>query len=158
MAVVQQPAGIHHEGVTYVSYQGPLEDPYVASYNHDTGDWKGPFKAGVSEMGKDPNRPKKIDNHGKPTMIIDDEGFIHIFYGGHGGMPIHGENKLGNHHYGRNKHSVSRSPLDITQWEDLDTITPFGTYNQAVKMDNGDIYLFYRHGAHRSDWTYQKSK
>ena len=157
VAVVQQPAGIHYEGVTYVSYQGPLEDPYVASYNHDTGDWKGPFKAGVSEMGKDPNRPKKIDNHGKPTMIIDDEGFIHIFYGGHGGMPVHGVNKLGNHHYGRNKHSVSKSPLDITQWEDLDTITPFGTYNQAVKMDNGDIYLFYRHGAHRSDWTYQKS-
>jgi hypothetical protein len=24
-------------------------------------------------------------------------------------------------------------------------------------MDNGDIYLFYRHGAHRSDWVYQKS-
>jgi len=24
-------------------------------------------------------------------------------------------------------------------------------------MDNGDIYLFYRHGAHRSNWVYQKS-
>ena len=158
VAVVQHPAGIHHEGVTYVSYQGPLEDPYVASYDHQTGEWEGPFKAGVSDMGKDPNRQKKIDNHGKPTMIIDDEGYIHVFFGGHGGMPIHGENQLGNHHYGRNKHAISKKPLDITGWIELDTIPPFGTYNQAVKMDNGDIYLLYRHGAHLSDWVYQKSQ
>ena len=157
VAVVQHPAGEHRDGITYVSYQGTLEDPYVASYNHDTGEWAGPFKAGVSEMGKDPSRTPRIDNHGKPTLIIDDDGYIHIFYGGHGGTPEHGDNPLGNHHYGRNKHAVSKRPLDITEWEELDTIPPFGTYNQAIKMDNGDIYLFYRHGAHRSDWVYQKS-
>lgn len=155
VAVVQHPAGVHHDGITYVAYQGPLEDPYVASYNHNTGEWKGPFKAGVSEMGKDPSR--KTDNHGKPTMLIDDAGYIHVFFGGHGGTPAHGDNLLGNHHYGCNKHVVSKNPLDITSWEELDTIPPFGTYNQAVKMDNGDIYLFYRHGAHRSNWVYQKS-
>ncbi len=157
VAVVQHPAGEFHKGITYVSYQGPLEDPYVAAYNHDTGKWAGPVKAGVSDMGKDPDRTPRIDNHGKPTLIIDNEGYIHVFFGGHGGMPIHGENHLGDYHYGRNKHVVSKNPLDISSWEELDTIPPFGTYNQAVKMDNGDIYLFYRHGAHRSDWVYQKS-
>lgn len=156
LAVVQHPAGVHVDGITYVSYQGPLEDPYVASYNHETGEWKGPFKAGVSDMGKDPTR-SKIDNHGKPTMLVDDLGYIHVFFGGHGGMPKHGENLLGNHHYGRNIHAVSTNPGDISSWEELDTIPVFGTYNQAVKMDNGDIYLFYRHGAHRSDWVFQKS-
>ncbi len=156
VAVIQHPAGEHHDGITYVSYQGPLEDPYVASFNHDTGEWFGPFKAGVSIMGKDPSR--KIDNHGKPTMIIDDAGYIHIFFGGHGGLrALHGDNPLGNHHYGENKHVISKRPYDITEWEELDTIPPFGTYNQVVKMDNGDIYLFYRHGAHRSDWVYHKS-
>lgn len=155
VAVVQHPAGEHVNGVTYVSYQGPLEDPYVAAYNHNSGEWTGPFKAGVSAMGKDPSR--KIDNHGKPTMIIDKAGYIHIFYGGHGGTPALGENVLGNHHYGENKHAVSKRPYDISEWEDLATIPPFGTYNQAVKMDNGDIYLFYRHGAHRSNWVYHKS-
>lgn len=156
LAVVQHPAGIHLDGITYVSYQGPLEDPYVASYNHNSGEWLGPFKAGVSAMGKDPSRTK-IDNHGKPTMLIDDLGYIHVFFGGHGGTPEHGKNPLGNIHYGENKHVVSKKPGDITSWEELDTIPPFGTYNQAVKMDNGDIYLIYRHGAHRSDWVYQKS-
>lgn len=157
VAVVQHPAGIYHEGITYVCYQGPLEDPYVASYNHTTNEWQGPFKAGVSEMGKDPARPKEIDNHGKPSMMIDDAGYIHIAFGGHGGMKEHGENKLGNYKYGRNKHAVSKKPLDISSWEELDNIPPFGTYNQFIKMDNGDIYLFYRHGAHRSNWVYQKS-
>ena len=157
VAIVQHPAGIHHQGITYVCYQGPLEDPYVASYNHKTGEWKGPFKAGVSEMGKDPNRKKRIDNHGKPSMIIDDAGYIHITFGGHGGMKKHGKNSLGNHHYGKNLHAVSKKPLDISSWETLDNIPPFGTYNQFIKMDNGDIYLFYRHGAHRSNWVYQKS-
>ncbi|TMN74094.1 hypothetical protein CWB85_01640 [Pseudoalteromonas sp. S1727] len=155
LAIVQHPAGIYRDGITYVSYQGPLEDPYVASYNHKTQEWKGPYKAGISDMGKDPSR--KIDNHGKPTMLMDDLGYIHVFFGGHGGMPHHGKNPLGNIHYGRNIHVVSKNPYDISSWEELDTIPVFGTYNQAVKMDNGDIYLFYRHGAHRSDWVYQKS-
>lgn len=64
---------------------------------------------------------------------------------------------MGNHHYGKNAHAVLKKPLDISSWETLDNISPFGTYNQFVKMDNGDIYLFYRHGAHRSDWVYQIS-
>lgn len=158
VAVIQHPAGQYHEGITYVTYQGPLEDPYIAAYNHTTEEWSGPFKAGVSAMGKDPTRKRKIDNHGKPSMIIDNEGYIHIFFGGHGGVPeIHGDNPLGNHHYGENKHVVSKRPLDISEWEELDTIPPFGTYNQVIKMDNGDIYLFYRHGAHRSDWVYHVS-
>jgi len=157
VALVQHPAGVYHKGVTYVAYQGPLEDPYVASYNHKTKEWKGPFKAGVSEMGKDPNRKKKIDNHGKPALLIDDAGYLHIAFGGHGGMRHHGENTLGNYSYGKNLHAVSKKPLDISAWETLDNVSLFGTYSQFIKMDNGDMYLFYRHGAHRSDWVYQKS-
>ena len=155
VAIVQHPAGQYHNGITYVTYQGALEDPYIAAYDHARDEWTGPFKAGVSAMGKDPTR--KIDNHGKPSMMIDDAGYIHIFFGGHGGMSHHGDNPLGNIHYGENKHVVSKRPLDITEWEELDTIPPFGTYNQVIKMDNGDIYLFYRHGAHRSDWVYHVS-
>ncbi|WP_246124735.1 BNR-4 repeat-containing protein [Algibacter pacificus] len=157
VAIVQHPSGVYHKGITYVAYQGPLEDPYVVSYNHNTKEWKGPFKAGVSELGKDPNRKKKIDNHGKPAILIDEEDYIHIAFGGHGGMPKHGKNRLGNYHGGKNQHAISKKPLDISSWETLDNIPPFGTYNQFIKMDNGDLYLFYRHGAHRSDWVYQKS-
>lgn len=157
VAIVQHPAGVYHKGTTYVAYQGPLEDPYVASYNHKTKEWKGPFKAGVSSMGKDPNRKKRIDNHGKPAILIDDADYVHIAFGGHGGTREDGDNPLGNHHYGKNLHAVTKKPLDISQWETLDNISIFGTYSQFIKMDNGDMYLFYRHGAHRSNWVYQKS-
>jgi len=152
---MQHPAGEYYKGVTYVSYQGPLEDPYVAAYRHVTGEWLGPFKAGISTLGKTPG--KKIDNHGKPAMMIDDLGYIHLIFGGHGGLPEHGVNTLGNTHGGRQIHVVTKNPQDISSWEVLDNISPFGTYSQFVKMDNGDIYYFYRHGAHRSNWVYQKS-
>ena len=153
--VLQHPAGEHYKGVTYVAYQGPLEDPYVASYDHGKDMWSGPFKAGESILGKTPGT--KIDNHGKPAMIIDDTGYIHLVFGGHGGLTSHGTNPLGDVHNGQMIHVVTKNPLDISSWEVLDNIPPFGTYNQLIKMDNGDIYLFYRHGAHRSNWVYQRS-
>ena len=155
VGTMQHPSGEYYEGVTYVGYQGPLEDPYVAAYDHESGTWTGPFKAGESIMGKDPTH--KIDNHGKPALVVDAEGYIHLVFGGHGGLPEHGENLLGNTHYGKMLHVVTKRPRDISEWEVLDNIPPFGTYNQFVKMDNDDIYLFYRHGAHKSNWVYQKS-
>ena len=158
VAIVQHPAGEYCDGKTYVSYQGPLEDPYVAVYDHATDSWDGPYQAGTSQLGKGPEFADKIDSHGKPTLLIDDAGYIHIFYGGHGGSRTNGlANTLGGAHAGDNFHAVSKRPHDISEWEDLNNISPFGTYNQALKMDNGDIYLFYRHGAHRSNWVYQKS-
>jgi hypothetical protein len=90
-------------------------------------------------------------------LIVDGDGYIHLVFGGHGGLPSYGTNDLGNTHKGRQIHVVSKRPRDVSSWEVLDNISPFGTYNQFVKMDNGDIYLFYRHGAHRSNWVYQKS-
>ena len=79
VAVVQHPAGEYFNGKTYVSYQGPLEDPFVAAYDHATDSWEGPYQAGVSQLGKGPEYADKIDSHGKPTMLIDDAGYIHIF-------------------------------------------------------------------------------
>lgn len=145
----------YYNGVTYVAYQGENLDPYVAAYDHKNDQWTGPYKAGTNLLGliKD-----KIDSHGKPTLVVDGEGFIHLVFGGHGGTPDLGKNTLGNYHAGKQIHVKSKKPLDISQWEEVDNITPFGTYSQFFKMDNGDIYLIFRHGAHRSNWVYQVSK
>lgn len=159
VSTLQHPAGEFYNGITYLAYQGPHEDPYVCSYNHTTREWKGPVHAGISALGKTPESsdPEEIDNHGRPSMIIDREGYIHLFFGGHGGNPEFGSNPLGHHGKGRQSHAVSRKPGDISSWEILENISPFGTYSQLIKMANGDIFLFYRHGSHRSDWVYQKS-
>lgn len=143
----------YHNGITYIAYQGDLEDPYVVSYDHANKSWAGPYKAGTSLLGKDGD----IDNHGKPTLVVDGEGYIHLVYGGHGGTRDLGDNTLGNYHDGKQIHVKTKNPLDISSWEEVNNITPFGTYSQFIKMDNGDIYLIYRHGAHRSNWVYQVS-
>jgi hypothetical protein len=113
--VTKAESGEHFNGVTYLAYQGSLEDAYVAAYNHKTQKWDGPYKAGVSLLGKTPG--KKNDGHGKPTLIVDNEGFIHVAFGGHGGRKSHGENTLGNPHSGKQIHVVSKKPMDISSWE-----------------------------------------
>lgn len=159
VSTLQHPNAEYYKGVTYLAYQGPHEDPYVCAYDHTTGQWSGPFKAGISELGKtpDPTDRDKVDNHGRPTLIVDELGYIHLVFGGHGGMSTFGENRLGTPGRGRQVHVRTKKPLDISSWEVVDNITPFGTYSQFVKMADGDIYLFFRHGSHRSDWVYQKS-
>lgn len=159
LSSLQHPAGEHFQGVTYVAYQGPHEDPYVCAYNHNTKSWTGPVQAGISALGDDPpaTDADEIDNHGRPALFVDRQGYIHLFFGGHGGHSGLGSNPLGFHGSGRQTHVVSRRPGDITSWQVLDNISVFGTYSQIVKMPNGDVYLFYRHGPHRSDWVYQKS-
>ncbi len=160
VATMQHPCAEYYEGVTYIAYQGPHEDPYVCAYDHAAQKWSGPVKAGVNPMGKtpDPVDPSEPDNHGRPAMIVDGKGYIHLVFGGHGGCwRLLGKNELGTPGKGRQTHVVSKNPQDISSWEVLDNISPFGTYSQFVKMADGDIYLFYRHGSHRSDWVYQKS-
>ena len=159
---LQHPAGEHFNGVTYVAYQGPHEDAYVAAYVHATGQWIGPVQAGVSPMGKAPDQidPGELDNHGKPALIVDRQGYIHLVFGSHGGDPKYGPNPLGEFFMGtkgRMTHVVSARPGDISAWRVVDNLPAHGTYNQWVKLANGDLYLFYRHGGHRSDWVYQKS-
>ena len=98
------------QDTTYIAYQGPHEDPYIAAYNHSTQTWQGPIHAGVSLLGHDTD-PRQMhdgrvtsktlaklgtggeaaytkfaaDNHGKPAIIIDDLGYIHMSFGAHGG-------------------------------------------------------------------------
>jgi len=159
ISVMHHPAAEHFNGVTYVAYAGPHEDPHVAAYDHQTKTWKGPVKAGVNPMGKSPDQIDKgeLDNHGRPSLVVDRQGYIHLVFGGHGGERSLGQNKFGLPGKGRFIHAVSEKPGDISRWKILDNISPFGTYSQWVKTPNGDLYLFYRHGSHRSDWVYQKS-
>jgi len=159
VSTMQHPCAEYFNGVTYVAYQGPHEDPYICAYNHKTRQWSGPVKAGTSSLGNspDPTEADEVDNHGRPALVVDGTGHIHLVFGGHGGAWRLGRNTLGTPGSGRQTHVMSTNPEDISSWEILDNVSPFGTYSQFVKLPDGDIYLFYRHGSHRSDWVYQKS-
>jgi hypothetical protein len=118
--------------------------------------------AGINTIGKSPDQvdPGELDNHGKPALVVDRQGYIHLVFGSHGGDPKYGPNPFGSFFMGtkgKMTHIVSEKPGDISAWRTVDNLPAFGTYNQWVKTANGDLYLFYRHGSHRSDWVYQKS-
>jgi hypothetical protein len=146
VATMQHPSGEFINGSTYLAYQGPHEDPYVVAYHHDSRSWTGPFKAGINLMGQEQDAQDshdKVDNHGKPAMIIDAKGYIHLAFGGHGGSRELGlgNNNQGAAGRGKQTHVVSKNPYDITEWDALDNISPFGTYSQFIKMDNGLIAI-----------------
>lgn len=159
VSTMQHPEGEYFQGVTYVTFQGPHEDPYVAAYNHITGQWLGPVRVGVNTMGKSPDQidPGELDNHGRPALFIDGQGYIHVVFGAHGGDPVYGVDRFGTPGKGRLTHVISTQPDEISTWKTYYLTSPFATYTQWVRTPNGDLYLFYRHGSHRSDWVYQKS-
>jgi hypothetical protein len=155
---LQHPCAQHFNGRTYLAYQGPLEDAYVCVYDHVTKSWEGPALAGVSHMGKPGSEQKKVDNHGRPALIIDDDGYVHLAFGGHGGHAALGDNPFGvASGRGEQTHVVTERAEDISSWEVQDNVSKRGTYSQFVKMDDGEIFLFYRHGGHKSDWVIQRS-
>ncbi|MEM6526462.1 MAG: BNR-4 repeat-containing protein [Bacteroidota bacterium] len=161
------PNSHYHNGVTYIAYMGASgngNDPSVASYNHTTGEWKGPVRIGSNPLPND-------DYHGKPSIVVDDQGYIHVTFGGHGGtIGLAGSNQYGGYSDGELKHLRSNLPEDIgtgtSDWTrqnpapgggSTGDISVYATYPQFIKVSNGDIYFFCRHGNHHSDWTYQKS-
>ena len=142
----------------YITYQGHLTDPYIASYDTTTQQWEGPYKAGHSDLTKG-NR--KLDSHGRPIIEIDTLGYIHIIFGGHGGDREDGLNPRSidtPHAGGRMKHVVSTKPYDISEFVEQYDISPFASYTKSYQMGNGDIYFFTRAGTHKSPWLYYKMK
>jgi len=140
----------------YVTYQGHLTDPYVATYNLTTHQWQGAYKAGESTLSKG---MRKIDSHGRPIIEKDSKGHLHIVYGGHGGEREDGLNPNSidtPHAGGRMLHVMSKRPNDISEFVYVNDISPFASYTKSYTMGNGDIYLFTRLGTHKSPWVYYK--
>lgn len=147
---------LYSEGKITIAYEGDLTDPYVMSYDIEKDRWDGPYKAGHSTLSKN---GRKRDSHGKPALTQDEDGYFHIIFGGHGGERDDGLNPLSidtAHAGGRFTHVVSDKPNDISSFSVKDDVSPFASYAEIVKMDNGDIYFFTRAGTHKSPWIYYK--
>ena len=131
---INQPRGKYYKGKTYIAYQGPNLDPYVICYDHHSGTWSGAVKAGEN--------PLINDSHGNPALLVEQSGYVHIFYGCHGG-PM--------------KYVKSTKAGDISSWTAMPDPAIHATYPQLIQMPDGTIYLFYRRGGHTADWVYRTS-
>jgi F5/8 type C domain-containing protein/putative BNR repeat neuraminidase len=134
-----QRRGIYHNNKTYVCYEGTDGDPWIASYDHGIKSWTGPIKAGTNPL-------PDTDDHGNPALIMDANGYIHVFYGGHG-----------YNNGGKMRNSKSTNTEDITTWTEKNNVEEIATYPQLHKTADDNILYIYRSGNHRADWVLQTS-
>jgi hypothetical protein len=132
---------------TYVTYRRDLEDVVVTFFDHN--------EKSLQTETKIATYPLDGDNHGPPSMALDDDGILHVFYGSHA-SPI--------------QYVRSEESHDITSWEYMGATLdesqyppwqefrdeteglsgpsnigemPNGTYTIPAVVDN-DIYVLYR--------------
>lgn len=119
----------------YCAFQDTKGRPVVMAYDIQARSWDGPVHASQFGLGK--------DAHGNPSICIDRQGTIHIFYGCHGG-PM--------------KHTASAKPYDIKTWQERSLPTARATYPQSMRLADGSLFLFYRAGGHMEPWSARISK
>lgn len=130
----------YYNGKTYIVFQGTDDDPYIVTYKHSEKLWSVPVKVATNPLVNG-------DGHGEPALLIDDQGYIHVFFGCH---------------YGPMKYSKSNASEDISAWTaQTDPVTGAApnagaSYPHAYQVADNNFYLFYR-GATTEGWRYKKS-
>ncbi|MFC1557963.1 BNR-4 repeat-containing protein [candidate division KSB1 bacterium] len=127
----------YYNGRTYIVYSGTNCDPYIICYDHDTEKYSDIVKLGVTVS---------IEYHVVPSLLVDNEGYIHIFYGAH-------------NYAGKMTYIRSSEPEDISHWIEMGEISfeRGVSYLQSIQLENDSVYVFYRSGDHMDFWGYQIS-
>ncbi len=118
------------------------DEPCIWSVDHATGQWRGPVQVGFNQI-------PPADQHGNPSMVVDDDGYIHVWFGSHGGRDS------------RRVYARSKRPADITEWI-YPPFDPQQTYPQPCVTSDGTVYVFYRNGGHgmpgSARWLFRRSR
>ena len=117
------PQAIHYVGThnrTYAVYMDSGYDPKILYFDHATESWSSPVKVATSPID---------DSHAAPALLIDQNGYLHVFYGCHNTAV---------------KHAKSDNVEDISAWTVQANVAADASYPSVRLASNGDIYLFYR--------------
>ena len=87
-------------------------------------------------LGRNPNG----DAHRNPTLLVDEDGYLYVFYGAHG-HPSHVVK--------------SAAPYDISRWVKMVDIEDRNTYPQPWQLKKNEIFVSYR--GTPPGWCYRKS-
>ncbi len=128
--MANQPQAVRAGSYTYVAYQGISYDPYVVRRNNASGVWGMQVRAGTNPLPVD-------DNHGAPALLIDNEGYVHVFFGSHH-TPL--------------LHRRGQAAGSISKWVNASSVGTETTYPQIVRTPLAPL-LFYRERASGDfDW------
>lgn len=106
------------------------------------------FTVSISRLDKRTNELSEVnnldnevfDNHGGPALVIDNEGYLHIFYGPHHGPIIYRK---------------SLKPYQIDNWSEKEYIGSELTYPSVTVDVANTIYLIARHRELSGAWSLQ---
>ncbi len=107
---------------TFFVYGSAGNRPTISYYDHDSGEWAYPVVLGENPDG---------DAHRNPTLLIDEQGLLYVFWGAHG-HPTH-------------VHRSAR-PYDIGDWVEVAEVEPDGgtSYPQPWMLREGELFVSYR--------------
>jgi len=105
------PHAVLEKQIVFTTHQDGGGCPIVDAYKIEKKKWLGPVRASKFGLG--------ADTHGNPSICIDGEGHLHVFFGCHGRAM---------------KHVRSTAPYDIARWEEMSSPTPRATYSQSMRM------------------------
>jgi hypothetical protein len=106
---------------TFFVYSNPENAPAIGYYDHRRGTFSRPVV-----LGSNPD----MDAHRNPTLLIDEDGFLYVFYGAHG----HPTKVL-----------RSRRPHDISVWDQrADISDPKTSYPEPFQLLPGELFVSYR--------------
>jgi hypothetical protein len=117
---------------TFFVYGNEENAPAIGKYDHSAKSFSRPIV-----LGSNPD----MDAHRNPTLLIDEDGFIYVFYGAHG-HPTHVLR--------------SGSPLDIgAAWDArADIVDPGTSYPQPFQLLPGELFVSYRQ---QPGWRFRRS-
>lgn len=117
---------------TFFVFGNAENSPAISCYDHGAGTFQRPVV-----LGRNPN----MDAHRNPTLLIDEEGHLYVFYGAHG----HPTRVVS-----------AQAPYDISQWAPrTDIADPRTSYPQPWELTPGEIFVSYRHPP---GWRFRRSR
>lgn len=163
------PHAVLENDTVFTAHQDGEGRPVIDAYDIERKTWLGPVRASDFGLG--------ADTHGNPSICIDTQGYLHVFFGCHGramkqvrskgrpanDFPVSNSESEGCREARPGKSASHSSfgpkkPYDITAWEEMPSPTRRATYPQTMRMADGSIYLFYRAGGHLEPWSMRISR
>lgn len=111
--------------IAWEAWNGTNRVPTVTSYAHATGYWSSRLAAGLNTLVD--------DDHGTPSLCLDDEGYLHCFHGSHNTDQKHSSTQW----------AVEGSAGAGSMWASRAAITGEYSYPHPIPIGT-DIYLLIR--------------
>jgi hypothetical protein len=130
---------------TYLTFRDEKDEVNVMYYDHACDSYSSVYKAAIY--------PFPEDTHGEPSLTVDNDGYIHVFYGSHA-TPLQYAKSVNKHDITNWQYQGATLPDELAWQESIDEAEGLSENCNIGKMPNGtypipatrnnNLYVFYR--------------